>query len=375
MKKNTRKLITLVVISLALILALSLLLGACGGNPTTATSSPGTTQSSSASTPAKAIKLVFSTHENGQGLYYDGFWKPWIAEMEKRTAGKIKIEPHWSGELAGPPDAWDAVINKTVDISNVHLNNVPDKFPMTDYTAFTTYSLVNYRPSRVMWELYNKYPIMQDELKDVHVMFLGSTYWTSLATTKKPVSTLADWKGLKSVGTGKWQNIRQEKLGCIPVSMGPMDILPSLQTGVVDGGPLGTLVILKDFGWGDFLPYVTHIRMQCIPILIGMNKSVWNSLPADVQQSLDGMREWSLDLHDSFFVNIEKTLMPQLTAQYKTQFITPSADELAKWDALDKPVWDDFAASLESKGLPGKALMADYTALEKKYSTSEYAPK
>jgi TRAP-type C4-dicarboxylate transport system substrate-binding protein len=367
--KNTKlwKLNALVVIVLALVLALSALLGACSSGTTTATST--------ATTSAKPVTLVFSTHEPGQGLYYDGFWKLWIAEIEKRTNGKVKIEAHFNGELAGPPDAWDALVNKTVDISNVHLNNLPDKFPMTDVVGFTTYSLINYKPSRVMWELYNKYPQMQKELEECHVMYIGSTYWTSLATTKKPVSTLAEWKGMKSVGTGKWQNIRQEKLGCIPVSMGPMDILPSLQTGVVDGGPLGTLVILKDFGWGEFLPYVTHVRMQCIPLLIGMNKSVWNSLPADVQQALDGMREWTLDLHDSFFVKAEDQLMPQLTAQYKTQFNRPSQDELAKWDALDKPIWDDFAASLEAKGLPGKALVSDYIALEKKYSSSEYAPK
>lgn len=358
--KNSKlwKLNALVVTLLALILALSALLGAC---------SSGTT--STATTAAKPVTLVFSTHEPGQGLYYDGFWKLWIAEIEKRTNGKVKIEAHFNGELAGPPDAWDAVINKTVDISNVHLNNVPDKFPMADIASFTTYSLVNYRASYVMWQLYNKYPEMQKELEDVHVMFFGSTYWTSLATTKKPVSTLADLKGMKSVGTGKWQNIRQEKLGCVPVSMGPMDILPALQTGVVDGGPLGTLVILKDFGWGDFLPYVTHVRMQSIPILIGMNKSVWNSLPADVQQALDGMREWTIDLHDSFYVNVEESLMPVLTKEYGTQFITPTKDELAKWDAVDKPVWDEFAASLEAKGLPGKKLLADYIAMEKQYST------
>jgi TRAP-type C4-dicarboxylate transport system substrate-binding protein len=333
------------------------------------------TVTATATTTVKPITLVFSTHENGQGLYFDGFWKPWLAELEKRTGGKIKIQPHWSGELAGPPDAWAAVTNKTVDISNVHLNNVPDKFPMTDVVSFTSYNLVNYRPSQTMWELYNKYPEMQKELEEVHILFLGATYWTSIATTKKKVTTLEDMKGMKTTGTGKWQNIRQEKLGWIPVSMGPMDILPALQTGVVDGGPLGTLVILKDFGWGDFLPYVTHVRMQAIPLLIGMNKSVWNSLPADVQQALDGMRQWTIDLHDSFHANIENTLMPQLTAQYKTEFITPPQSEVARWDAVDKPVWDQFAAELESKGLPGKKLMADYIALEKKYSASEYAPK
>jgi TRAP-type C4-dicarboxylate transport system substrate-binding protein len=106
-----------------------------------------------------------------------------------------------------------------------------------------------------------------------------------------------------------------------------------------------------------------------------MNKDVWNKLPADVQQALDGMREWTLDLHDSFYVKTEDALMPVLTKEYKTQFITPSKEELLRWDALDKPVWDDFANSLESKGLPGKALVSDFIALEKKYSSSEYAPK
>jgi TRAP-type C4-dicarboxylate transport system substrate-binding protein len=360
---------------IAIVLLVSLLASsiACS-SPAPATSAPAISAAPTQSV-AQPVKLVFSTHEPGQGLYFEGFWKPWIAEVEKRTGGKVKIEAHFNGELAGPPDAWDVLVNKTVDISNVHLNNYPDKFPMTDMAGFTTYSLVNYRPSRVMWELYNKYPQMQKELEDVHVMYFGSTYWTSLATTKKPVRTLEDGKGMKSVGTGKWQNIRQEKLGWVPVSMGPMDILPSLQTGVVDGGPLGTLVILKDFGWGEFLPYVTHVRLQNIPILIGMNKDVWNKLPADVQQAIDGMREWTIDLHDSFFVKAENQLIPELQNQYKTEFITPSQEELAKWDALDKPVWDQFADSLEAKGLPGKALMADYIALEKKYSSSEYAPK
>src|SRR4030042_116437 len=184
--------------------------------------------------PTGPITLIFSTHESNAGLYYARFLKPWIDEVEKRTEGKIKIEAHFNGELAGPPDAWDVLVNGTVDISNVHLQNVPDKFPLTDYTGFTTYGLVNQKPSKTMWELYNKYPELQKELEEVHILFLGSTYWTSYAGSKE-VRTLEDMKGLKSVGGGKWQNKRAEKLGMVPVSMGPMDILPSLQTGVVDG--------------------------------------------------------------------------------------------------------------------------------------------
>ena len=288
-------------------------------------------------------------------------------EVEKRTGGKVIIEGHFNAELAGPPDAWDVLINGTVDISNVHLQNVPDKFPMCDIVGFTSYSLVNQKPSRVLLALYNKYPEMQKELEEIHIMFLGSTYWTSFAGPK-PIYTLEDMKGMKTVGTGKWQNKRQEALGMVPVSMGPMDILPSLQTGVVDNGPLGTLLILLDFGWGDFLPYVTHVRTQCIPVIIGMNLDKWNSLPADIQEILDGMVPWTTDIWDKMWVDAEPELIPLLKEQFGTEFYTPPDEELAKWDALDKPVWDEFAAELESKGLPGRALMDDYIALEKKYS-------
>ncbi len=362
-----------IAIVLAFVILLSSLLAACSSSPSPSTAPPSTTASTAPTTApptqvaSQPIKLIFSTHESNKGIFYDRFWKPWMDEIQKRTNGKVTVEGHFNGELAGPPDAWDVLVNGTVDISNVHMQNVPGKFPMADIVGFTTYGLVNQRPSTTLWELYNKYPEMQKELADVHVMFLGSTYWTSYAGTKK-VTTLADMKGMKSVGVGSWQNKRAEKLGMVPVSMGPMDILPSLQSKVVDGGPLGTLLILLDFGWGDFLPYVTHVRQENIPVLIGMNKKKWDSLPKDVQTALDGMRQWTTDAWDKMWVDAEAELIPILKNKFKTDFYTPPADELAKWDALDKPIWDEFAADLNAKKLPGTQLMKDYIDLEKKYS-------
>ena len=51
--------------------------------------------------------LVFACFEPDRGLMYDKFWKPWLDEVEKRTGGMVKIEAHFNGELAAPPDAWD----------------------------------------------------------------------------------------------------------------------------------------------------------------------------------------------------------------------------------------------------------------------------
>jgi len=306
---------------------------------------------------------------------FEKFHKPWIAEIEKRTGGRVKIEAHYNGELAGPPDAWDVLIKKTVDISYVHLQNIPDKFPLCEIVAFSTYSLLNQQLGTSLLELYNKYPEIQQELQEVHLLLLGSTYWTSWAGPK-PIHSLEDMKGMKVLGVGKWQNKRLEALGQVPVSMGPMDILPSLQTGVIDQGPIGTMLVALDFGWTDFLPYWTHVQTENIPLIIGVNKDVWNSLPADIQKILDDMVPWTTQLWDKMWVDAEIELYPVLEAKVK-EIYTPPAEELAKWDALDKPVWDEYAAFINSKGLPGTQLMNDYIALEKKYSIplSQWSPK
>ena len=68
------------------------------------------------------------------------------------------------------------------------------------------------------------------------------------------------------------------------------------------------------------------------------------------------------------WVDAEPELIPVLEDQFGTEFYTPPDDEVAKWDALDQPVWDEFAADLNSKGLPGTQLMDDYRALEQQYS-------
>ena len=79
---------------------------------------------------AKPITLVLTTHEAPGGTYQKGFYDPWIAEMEKRTNGKIKIEAHFGGELVGLPDAYDAARKGSVDIANFLTQMVVGKFPM-----------------------------------------------------------------------------------------------------------------------------------------------------------------------------------------------------------------------------------------------------
>lgn len=322
-------------------------------------------------TQAKPITLVLTTHEQVGGIYEKEFFQPWIAEMEKRTNGKVKIEPHYGGELVNMMDAYDAARKGSVDIAQFLQMMVTGKFPMDEIVAFTSYDKLNYRPSWTLWQLYNKFPEFKKEYDEVKLLWLGATFFTSFTTPKKtgPITNLQQIKGKKYVGIGKWASARNEALGWSVVSLPPQDVFMAYQQGLVDAGPMGTLYILWDWGWGEIMPYCTRVRTNSSSMSIVMNLDKWNSLPKDVQDGIDTVTEWAINYHDEWSVKTDIELKPKVAEKYGTEFFEITKEEAAKWMAADAPVKEKFAAELESKGLPGKALMEEWLRLENEYST------
>ena len=133
---------------------------------------------------------------------------------------------------------------------------------------------------------------------------------------------------------------------------------------------MGTLFILWDWGWGELFPYCTRVRTNSTPIAIVMNLDKWNSLPKDVQNAIDEVTEWAVDYHDQWQIEVDNDLKPKVAEKYGVKYLELSKEEAARWNAVDQPVRDKFVAELEAKGMPGKALMADWLSFENKYSTS-----
>jgi TRAP-type C4-dicarboxylate transport system substrate-binding protein len=323
---------------------------------------------------AKPTTLVLTTHDLAISLYAEGFFKPWIAEIEKRTEGRVKIEAHYGGELAPPADAYDAARTGSVDIAHFITQWVPGKFPIDDLVTLPSLDKVNYRQSRTIWELYKMFPEYQAEYKDVKVLLLGDSYFSGIATVDKPIRKLEDNQGLKMVSTGRWTAMRGEALGWTSVTLAPGDVYSSLEKGVVDGGPFN-MYYIHDYKLTDLFRYQNRVHFGGTSFGFVMNLNTWNSLPTEIQTILDDMSEWSVDLHDQWQLEADAELESQWTQEGVMEFIRFSKEELARWVAVDEPVRDALVAELEAQGLPGEELMDEYLRLEEKYSAPEYALK
>jgi len=109
-------------------------------------------------------------------------------------------------------------------------------------------------------------------------------------------------------------------------------------------------------------------RINTSVFLFAMNKAKYDKLPDDLKKVID--QNSGLDLATRMGIAWDKVENPGIAAAKKcgNEFFTIPAAEVAQWKEVTRPVTDKWVAGMDSKGLDGKALLADALALIKKHS-------
>lgn len=363
--KGSKKGISLIsIISILLLAVISISAVSCS-NGSSSTTSVQTSSTSMAT--AKPIKLVFSFFEPDTSTTWTQALKPWFADIEKRSGGKVQIESHLNGELVGLVDSYTAVIQGTVDMAFYFPSMNPEKFPLMGVVENWGYETFHTRLSRTAWDLFKQFPQMAAQGSDTRLLWFGMAYSQGIVTAKKPITKFADMQGLKVASSGKHTAARAAALGLVPTSLPPEAIVTSLQTGVIDGLVSGAWQ-LRDLNWGSVIKYFAVPAMISDSVMCCfMNLETWNNLPPDIQKIFNDTFEENIDKWDTVKTQVEKERTAALYTEFGITVNEFSQDDLKKMAAADAPVQAAFVDNLESKGYPGKALYARYQELEKQY--------
>ncbi len=92
-------------------------------------------------------------------------------------------------------------------------------------------------------------------------------------------------------------------------------------------------------------------------------------MPKDVQDQFMSVFGTEWNLWEARFRDASDAAAKKDALSKGGELITFSAEERAKMQAAAKPIWDDYTAQLEAKGIPGKAILADALKF-----ISEYKP-
>lgn len=296
-------------------LLMALGLTACGGDKST----PEATNTTSATTQKYQWKLVTSWPKNYPGL---GTAPERFAQnVEKMSAGRLKIKVFGAGELVPGFEVFDAVSSGTAQMGHSAAYYWKGKIPAAQFFTAIPFGMnaqevngwLHHGDGLALWkELYEPYNLIPAAGGNTGVQMAG---WF-----KKEINSVDDLKGLKMRIPGLGGEVL-EKLGGVPMSLTGGEIFTALQTGAIDAtewvGPYNDLA----FGLNkaaDFYYYSGwHEPGANLEFLI--NKTEFEKLPEDLQAIVtSAMRTANQDMLDEYTAR-NNTALEQLKNKHNVK--------------------------------------------------------
>ena len=272
----------------------------------------------------------------------------WAKEVEKRTNGKVQVTMFYGGTLTPADKCYDGVVKGISDLGMSCLSYTMGRFPLSEVLDLPLGSESGLVASRLVNDFYARFK--PKELDDVKVMYLHA-HGPGLLRTKTPVRTLEDLKGMKIRATGTSAMIASA-LGAAPVAMPMSDSYDALSRGVTQG-ILCPTESLQGWKLGEVVKYSTldYGAAYSITFFVVMNKARWNSLPADVQRTIEQVNAEWIDKTGNSWDEMDRS-GNDFAAGLGGTVIPLAAEENARWSQAVQPIFDDYVEQKTAKGLP-----------------------
>jgi TRAP-type C4-dicarboxylate transport system substrate-binding protein len=287
----------------------------------------------------------------------------WAKEIEKRSAGKVKISIFPGGTLTPADQCYDGVVKGISDIGMSAFAYTRGRFPAMEALDLP----LGYPNGRVATRVANEFflSMKPKALENVKVLYLHA-HGPGLLHTKTPVKKLEDLKGMKIRSTGFSAKV-VEALGAIPVAMPQGETYEALSKGIVDG-TIGPIEVLKGWKQAEVIKSTTDCSDvgYTTVFFVVMNLKKWNALPPDTRKVLDDVsREW-INVHGNAWDEADKEGRA-FTLSLGNQIIPLSAQESARWKKAVRPTIEEYVKNAEQKGVPGRKSVKEAESLISKY--------
>jgi len=292
--------------------------------------------------------------------------KWFIKEVTKRSGGKIKFTEYWSKSLVQPKEALEATGTGLADIGMIALSYFSSQLPLHQLGGIPMGAQTYRSAAYAFRDLYQKIPALKKELDKQNVRFLYVHGVPPLQLHfRKSVTKLEEMKGLKVRSYGL-SSKALSAWGAVPVAMPFPEIYEALNLGTIDGTvsyiwtqtPYRHYEVAKHYLVGNF-------GAMPATIFIISNKA-WNKLGPGGQKIVSAVSKEAQDvLIESFRKADAINLKLMKDNNVKITYLTPQ--QRAQWIAKAKFIWEQWAKSMDKKGLPGSKTMEEYFKLVEKY--------
>lgn len=289
--------------------------------------------------------------------------EPFARAVEQDSAGEVKIEPYWGGSLGRDPFKQYALVTEGItDVGFVQPEYASGQF--SDDSIFEMPYLLRgaEEGSVAMWR-FHKMGLSRG-YGDIQVLGM---YMTSLLAihSRKPITSVADLKGLKIRSSGKISSEYLKAVGAVPVGMAATEVTEAVSRGVLDAA-LTNWVGLVTFRTHNVVTDHFIAPLGSITFIIPMNKRTWDKLGAKAKAAFEKHGGEAMARNaGKAYDNGDREQLETLKADPKRRFVTETAAEESRSRAAIKAIYDQWIAGTtdgQKKFDAVQAILADIRA-------------
>ncbi len=266
-------------------------------------------------------------------------------QAEARFPGRVAVEIYPSSQLMNDDDSLEALAFGEIQMIAVSLS----KFDRLTH-AFQVFDLPFLFPSLAAVESFQSGPAGQALLTELTDKgFLGLAFWHNgmkQFSAPRPLLVPADADGLKfRIMESDVLQAQVQAIGGNPQKMALGEVYQALQTGAIDAQE-NTWSNIYSSKFYEVQDYVMESNHGYIGYLVAVNPQFWGGLPEDIRLGLEEVLAEVTEWGNAQAEVINQEARAKVAAAGRGEIIDLTPEQLAQWQEVMHPVWDQFAADI-----------------------------
>ena len=282
-------------------------------------------------------------------------------KVKQYTGGKYEVNVYHSETLGSDPKLIEQVKLGAIDFCVSGIAIYANQLPELGLLALP-YLVETFDQG---WHLYDDTQWVKDYFnklleKNIRILSMWEAGFRCM-TTKKPVNTVADVKGMKlRIAKSEMYVWIWSALGANPTVMALGEVYIGLQQGVIDGqeNPIVTIHTQKFY---EVAKYVSLTRHIYAPIPLSTNEKMWQKLDKATQDGILRAASEAQKWHREAVIKQDEELLSEMTKKGAT-IIRPDIPSFAK---ASLPVYDKAREKYGKEVVDGLVKSAE--EIKKKY--------
>jgi TRAP-type C4-dicarboxylate transport system substrate-binding protein len=291
----------------------------------------------------------------------------WATKLEKASGGRLAFK-HFPGSQMGPtPRMYDLARTGQAEVSWFLHGATPGRFQLTELIQLPYVAGSAEIGTKVINDAGLRAKYFDPEHRGIKVLLLLTHQPGNVHTTRKPIRTADDMRGLRIRFSGPVIRDFISKLGGTAVGVQPNEQLEQLQKGVLDGTFIDYGGAGVAFKMGGTIKYSTEMYSYVSSFGIGMNPDFYKRLPADLRKLVDeSMKGVEKEVGEGW--DALDDVGKKLLVDGGSEPIQLSPAENARFRKVGMEVTEAKLKELEAKGLPARAAFKQIMALSAKHA-------